>query len=91
MIIRSFLWLIHLPLQVLLLIVFAAAALLQSLLSPFRRLLSRRTADTPAVRADACSIVMLNWNGRTLMEEGLPPLIKAVEAAGGGHEVLVVD
>ena len=38
-----------------------------------------------------CTIIILNWNGRDLLAQGLPSVIGALEAAGGGHEILVVD
>jgi GT2 family glycosyltransferase len=37
------------------------------------------------------SIVVLNWNGKDLLAEGLPSIIKAVETDGRPHEILVVD
>jgi GT2 family glycosyltransferase len=37
------------------------------------------------------SVIVLNWNGRHLLQESLPALVAAVEHAGGGHEVIVVD
>lgn len=37
------------------------------------------------------SVVILNWNGRDLLEENLPSVIDAVRADGRGHEIIVVD
>jgi GT2 family glycosyltransferase/glycosyltransferase involved in cell wall biosynthesis len=37
------------------------------------------------------SIVILNWNGRSLLEEGIPSVIKAVHTDGRPHEIIVVD
>jgi len=37
------------------------------------------------------SIIVLNWNGRHLLQESLPAVMSAVERAGGRHEVVVVD
>lgn len=38
-----------------------------------------------------CTILIVNWDGRHLLAECLPSVIEAVEAAGGGHQILVVD
>ena len=38
-----------------------------------------------------CSIIVLTWEGKHLLEESLPPLLRAVHAHGGQHEVIVVD
>lgn len=37
------------------------------------------------------SIIVLNWNGRYLLELSVPSIIEAVEYDGGGHEIIVVD
>src|SRR5262245_35491071 len=37
------------------------------------------------------TILILNWDGKHLLEEGLPSVIRAVHKAAGGHEILVVD
>jgi GT2 family glycosyltransferase len=37
------------------------------------------------------SIVVLNWNGRDLLAQGLPSILKAVQVDGRPHEILVVD
>jgi GT2 family glycosyltransferase len=42
-----------------------------------------------APTSNKASIVILNWNGRQLLERGLPSVVAA--ASRGGHEVLVVD
>ena len=41
-----------------------------------------------AVRA---SLIVSSWNGRDLLETCLPRVLRAVEQAGGDHEVIVVD
>ena len=38
-----------------------------------------------------CSIIVLNWNGRHLLQESLPALEAAIERSGRPHELLVVD
>ena len=40
---------------------------------------------------ELCSIVILNWDGRHLLEESLPALEKAVGVSGKNHEIIVVD
>jgi GT2 family glycosyltransferase len=42
-------------------------------------------------RRDSVTIQILNWDGRTLLEECLPRLREAVALAGGGHRIVVVD
>lgn len=89
---RRFLyWLAFFPLQILLLTAFGLADGLRALALPFRR--RRRpyeTADGAAAGKERlCSIVMLNWNGRHLLEESLPALSTALD--GTAHEVIVVD
>ncbi len=37
------------------------------------------------------TIVIVNWDGKHLLEECLPSVIRAVECAGSAHEILVVD
>src|SRR5262249_18029757 len=37
------------------------------------------------------TIVIVNWDGKHLLAECLPSVMKAIECAGGGHEILVVD
>ena len=41
--------------------------------------------------APRASLIVSTWNGRHLLEQCLPPLLRAVEEAGGEHEVVVVD
>lgn len=38
-----------------------------------------------------CSIVILNWNGKELLTEGLPCVIDAVNFSNGEHEIIIVD
>src|SRR5262245_11382875 len=37
------------------------------------------------------TIIILNWDGRHLLEESLPAVVEAVRCNGGPHEVMVVD
>ena len=38
-----------------------------------------------------CSIIVLSWEGKELLAECLPALLKAVRFHGGNHEVIVLD
>ena len=37
------------------------------------------------------SLIISTWNGRHLLETCLPPVLRAVQHAGGEHEIIVVD
>ncbi len=37
------------------------------------------------------SIIISNWNGKNLLKENLPSVIKAIKYSGGNHELIVVD
>jgi GT2 family glycosyltransferase len=39
----------------------------------------------------AATIVIVNWDGKHLLEESLPALVEAIRYDGGAHQVLVVD
>lgn len=39
----------------------------------------------------SCSIIILNWNGKDLLAQGLPSVLAAVEFAGGECEIIVAD
>ncbi len=59
------------------------------LLSP---VLSQRTFAPPSgVNIEKASIVVLNWEGKHLLEEFLPSVVAAVKEDGRDHEILVVD
>jgi O-antigen biosynthesis protein len=47
--------------------------------------------EIPAPRDGLATIVVLNWNGRDLLAEGIPSVIDAVRRDGRPHEILVVD
>lgn len=57
-------------------------------LGNFRR---RRAPEGAAPSTELASIVVLNWNGRDLLAEGIPSIERAVKADGRPHEILVVD
>jgi len=82
----------------LLTILLAPGLALLSLLLLLVNLLERAArAARPAAPLDGrplsgkASIVVLNWNGRDLLEENLPSVLDAVRADGRGHEIIVVD
>lgn len=64
-------------------------AVARPILARLNRSESLSAVDTP-VKKEA-SIVILNWNGRSLMEECLPSVVEAVAHDGGNHEILVID
>ncbi|MEE9226900.1 MAG: glycosyltransferase, partial [Acidobacteriota bacterium] len=39
----------------------------------------------------SAAILVLNYNGKDLLEECLPSVVRAAERAGPGHPVWVVD
>ncbi len=84
---RLLLWLLFLPIQMLLGLLFVAAELVRVLLHPFK---PRKLGLHPP-GSELCSIVILNWNGRHLLEESIPALVQAVRKTGKPHEILVVD
>jgi len=85
--IRAFLWLLFFPIQIALLLLFL---LVETLGIPFS--LFRRKTDTGSIDTETpCSIIILNWNGRHLLEECIPAVLRAVRAAGAEHQVMVVD
>ena len=53
----------------------------------------RHNAAPLATPADAarCSIIVLSWEGKDLLAESLPALLKAVRFHGGNDEVIVLD
>ncbi len=87
---RPLKWLLLLPVQLLLAILHGAVEALRAfrLIFAFQPVEGR---DAPAVDRESCSVVIVSWNGRKLLEECLPPLYRALSRAGGSHEVLVVD
>lgn len=87
---RPLKWLLLLPVQLLLAILHGAVEALRA----FRLIFAFQPGegpDAPAVDRESCSVVIVSWNGRKLLEESLPPLYRALSRAGGSHEVLVVD
>lgn len=85
-------WIFLLPVQLLLVLMHGAVEALRFLRLAF----AIQTGcvgdqDAPALDRASCSVVIVSWNGRDLLEESLPPLLRALTRAGGSHEVVVVD
>ncbi len=51
----------------------------------------KRAPASCAPDSGRASIIILNWNGKDLLAEGIPSILKAVRADGRNHEILVVD
>ena len=87
--IRLILWVLLLPLQ----IIIALTLGLSELLRTFLPRSSRKDSDPEGqpLERPLCSIVILNWNGRPLLEESLPAVARAVAFSQAEHEVILVD
>ncbi len=57
----------------------------------FSHLTRRSIGKTPKPDLSKASIIVLNWDGRELLEEFLPSVLDAVRHDGRDHEVIVVD
>ena len=90
MLTRIVLWLVFSPVQLSLLGLFILFDCVRGLQLPFRSP-ERRDAAVQSVSRELCSIVVLNWNGRHLLEESLPALERALRFTGKNHEIIVVD
>lgn len=50
-----------------------------------------QSANTQISDITRCSVVIVTWNGKDLLSESLPPLLRALRFHGGDHEVIVFD
>lgn len=75
------------PIDVLVVLIFLAVEILGLPL----RLIRREAKATPPLDHPAASLLILNWDGRHLLEESIPYVLEAVRHDGGDHEVLVID
>ncbi len=57
---------------------------------PFSRL-TRQTSTPARPDLSRASLIVLNWDGKHLLEEFLPSVVEAVKAHGGEDEIIVVD
>jgi GT2 family glycosyltransferase len=53
--------------------------------------LTKRPVSSQKPNVERASIIILNWDGRHLLEEFLPSVLNAVKHDGRDHEVIVVD
>jgi SAM-dependent methyltransferase len=69
-----------------------AIVVASELVARMLRMISRRHAPSLVpTHPDRCSIVIVTWEGKDLLAESLPALLKAVKFQGGDHEIIVVD
>src|SRR5262245_27704448 len=53
---------------------------------------TRKHGESPRKKLDlSASIIILNWDGKHLLQECLPAVIEAVRCDGRNHEIVVVD
>jgi O-antigen biosynthesis protein len=50
-----------------------------------------KDTETQRTASSTATIVIVNWDGKHLLEESLPALIEAVKCDGRPHEIMVVD
>lgn len=84
---RLLVLLLFLPLDLLI----AAILCLGDLLYLPATFLARKSNAVSAPGRGRVSIIVLNWEGRHLLQEFLPSVLEAVRHDGGDHEVMVVD
>ena len=88
---RITLWLLFLPLQACIAGLLLLCELLRCLSAPLSLLRKGGESSEDPARPDVCSIVMLNWNGKRLLESSLPALERAVRFTRQEHEIILVD
>jgi GT2 family glycosyltransferase/glycosyltransferase involved in cell wall biosynthesis len=69
----------------------ASVLVLFNLVQLIMRFTRRRVLDEDARLSGLASIIILNWNGKDLLAQGLPSVVEAVRADGCPHEIVVVD
>ena len=89
-VIRVILWLVFLPVQSLLLLGFLLCDSLNFLRLRFVASM-KSPSPNKGTSHELCSIVVLNWDGRHLLEESVPALERAVRLTGKNHEIIIVD
>ncbi|HYK91279.1 MAG TPA: glycosyltransferase family 2 protein, partial [Acidobacteriota bacterium] len=73
------------------LVILAAALLLLNLVQLAMRFRRRPVQESGAPPAKLASIIVLNWNGKDLLAQGLSSIMEAVRVDGRPHEIVVVD
>ena len=63
----------------------------ESLGRVFRKFNAQKAPQIKPEDSTRCSIVVVTWEGKELLSESLPALLKAIHFHGGEHEVIVVD
>jgi GT2 family glycosyltransferase/glycosyltransferase involved in cell wall biosynthesis len=89
--IRSLVLLLIMLLFLPVIVVVALALLLANFAYVFTGLTRRRRVPQSAPISGTASIIVLNWNGKELLEEGIPSILKAIHKDGRPHELIVVD
>lgn len=84
---RHWILLLFLPFDLLI----ALILLLADLLSLPLLLFSAKGKALPRPDRSLATIIVLNWEGRHLLEEFLPSVVEAVKHDGRDHEIMVVD
>jgi O-antigen biosynthesis protein len=69
----------------------ALTLLFFNLVHRLTRFTRSKPVPDPSVISGLASIIILNWNGRDLLAEGVPSILEAVLVDGRPHEVIVVD
>jgi GT2 family glycosyltransferase len=90
-IIKLLLGLVLSLMEIVLILVFLMDELLYALLFSWWLLLKSRQGEPRPKPLLKASIIILNWNGKELLGECLPSVVKAVQYDGGDHEIIVVD
>jgi GT2 family glycosyltransferase/glycosyltransferase involved in cell wall biosynthesis len=57
----------------------------------WRALAAHKAPSTKVSDCARCSVVIVSWEGKDLLAESLPPLLRALQVHGGNHEVIVLD
>jgi GT2 family glycosyltransferase len=74
-----------------LLALLAVMLLFFNLIHLLTRFTRGRVRDEGRPLSKRASIVILNWNGKELLAQGIPSVLAAVQEDGRDHEILVVD
>ncbi len=74
-----------------LLALLAVVLLYLNLIHLLTRFTRKRVPHEARPTSGHASIVILNWNGKELLAQGIPSVLEAVQEDGLDHEILVVD
>jgi len=74
-----------------LLVILAATLLFFNLIHSLVRFTEQAVDAEESPLSGLASIIILNWNGRDLLAQGLPSVLEAVRVDDRPHEVMVVD